>query len=870
MVDELDDINSSLEDDEPVEIPSELVAIPILNSPIFPGMIAPIILSEGRYTKELDESLSSQRYLALNLVKFREPIKKEDSGEEKKGKLLKPRRFADKGGQGEEFESDQVEITPQQIYRVGVLCKVIKKIRLPDGSVNILVHGIYRYQVKKFVSSDSLIIVRPEILHDIIETDKELDAYTRSIINQVKRLSEINPYFNEEMKLAMLNASSPGSLADLVGFALSLDIPEAQDFIETLVVKKRFAKLLVYLKREKQVAEIQKKISDEVNDKVNKYQKEYLLREQLKAIRTELGMDEDDKARDKKKFAKLIKNVKMSKEATKVALEELDRLEAVPDSSPEYNVIRTYLQWLVDIPWAKSSEDIVDINGAEKILNADHYGLEKAKDRILEFLAVRKLKPNYDGTILCFIGPPGVGKTSLGRSVARSLGRKFYRFSLGGMRDEAEIKGHRRTYIGAMPGKLIQGLKRVGCNNPVMVLDEIDKLGASFQGDPASALLEVLDPEQNGAFIDNYLDVAFDLSRVLFIATANSMETIPSPLLDRMEVIELSGYTLEEKLVIAKKWIFPKQVKKHGLKIKDISLSHGLLKKLIADYAREPGVRVMEQGIAKVCRRAALEQVRLKSRKKFSPGEEALEDILGPKRFITEKASKGTRPGVVTGLAWTGCGGAILSIETINLKGKGLKLTGQLGEIMNESANIAYSYIQKMLQDDLTVTRSKGAGADKTSPPSISRNQDGSRGGRDEPRDFLSAHEVHIHLPAGSVPKDGPSAGIAMALAMYSLAKKKKVSSNVAMTGELSLTGKILPVGGIKEKVLAAKRAGIRNIILPKDNEKDLKEVPERHRKSLTFYPVHHFDEVLEVALPSQRKKIRRGQRSHNRLTKKS
>ena len=815
------------------EIPHELVVIPIMNSPIFPGMIAPIILSEDRYTKQLDENLTQQEYLALNLVKFKD----HQEAQEEDGDYS-----------SDDLEEEEAPITAKDIYRVGVLCKIVKKMRLPDGSVNILVHGVRRYRIDKFISEDPLLIIRPEIFEDIIEEDEELDAYTRSVIHQVKRLSEINPYFNEEMKLAMLNSPGPGSLADLVGFALSLDIPEAQDFIETLVVKKRFAKLLVYLKREKDVADIQKKITDEVNDKVNKYQKEYFLREQLKVIRNELGMDEDDKVRDVKKFTKLIQDAKMSEEGNRVAMEELERLETIPDSSPEYNITRTYLQWLVDLPWSIASQDAKDITQAQKILNRDHYGLEKAKERILEFLAVRQLKPNYDGTILCFAGPPGVGKTSLGKSIATALGRKFYRFSLGGMRDEAEIKGHRRTYIGSMPGKLIQALKRVQTNNPVIMLDEIDKLGRSFQGDPASALLEVLDPEQNSSFIDNYLDISFDLSKVLFIATANSPENVPEPLLDRMEVIELPGYTLEEKLSIAQKWVLPKQIKKHGLEAKNFSLGRILIKKLIEDYAREPGVRVMEQHIAKLCRKAALEKVSAKRSKKFSPQAQDLEAILGPKRFFTDKASKGVRPGVVTGLAWTGYGGGILLIETIPLKGKGFKLTGQLGDVMNESANIAYSYIQKMLQDDMVALKKKAP---------ISK-QRGRADDAKEVKDFLSAHEVHLHLPAGAVPKDGPSAGISMALAMYSLAKGKKINPELAMTGELSLTGKVLPVGGIKEKVLAAKRAGIRNVILPKENEKDLKEVPERHRKGLKFFPVSHFDEVLKIALPSPQRARRR------------
>ena len=832
-------------------MPKELVVIPIMNSPIFPGMIAPIILSENRYSKELDEALSRNEYLALNLVKFREDEEGDTGHSESivKNAHVQGVLLPEEGGELE--EEDELQISSKDIYRVGILCKVVKKLRLPDGSVNVLVHGIRRYRIEKFVSENPLMTVHPEIFNDVIEQDEELDAYIRSVINQVKKLSEINPYFNEEMKLAMLNSPSPGALADLVAFALSLDIPEAQDFIETLVVKKRFAKLLVYLKREKDVSDIQKKITDEVNDKVDKSQKEYFLREQLKVIRNELGMDEDDKAQDIKKFRKLIKDVKMSKESEKIAFEELGRLESIPDTSPEYNVTRTYLQWLVDLPWSLSTEDSQDIGLAKKILDKDHYGLEKAKERILEFLAVRQLRPHYDGTILCLAGPPGVGKTSLGKSIATALKRKFYRFSLGGMRDEAEIKGHRRTYIASMPGKLLQALKRVQVNNPVIMLDEIDKLGKSFQGDPASALLEVLDPEQNSIFIDNYLDTPFNLSKVLFIATANSTESIPGPLLDRMETIELPGYTLEEKRAIAQKWVLPKQIKKHGLNSTEISLSQGLIKKLIEDYAREPGVRAMEQNIAKVCRRAALKKVSSKTLKKFAPDPKDLEEILGPKRFTTEVADRGAKPGVVTGLAWTGYGGEILHIETIPLQGKGFKLTGQLGDVMNESANIAYSYIQKMLQDDVKSEKRKVRVSKKIIKEALDEVDEDKKGSKKStPQDFLSTHEVHLHLPSGAVPKDGPSAGITMALAMYSLAKGKKVKSGLAMTGELSLTGKILPVGGIKEKVLAAKRAGIRHVIFPKENEKDLKEVPERHRKGLKFFPVSHFDEVLRIALP--------------------
>jgi ATP-dependent Lon protease len=788
--------------------PDSVVIIPIMNSPIFPGMIAPIILTEDKFSTELDQFLLKTGYVALNLVKISEAEEEMD-----------------------EEELEDRDISAKDIYKVGVLCKIVKKLKLPDGSINILVHGVKRYRASKILQDDPILITEMDTFEDIVEIDEELDAYTRSIINQVKKLSETNPLFNEEMKLAMINSSSPGALADLVAFALSLDIPESQDFLETLRVKKRLAKLLVYLKREKDVADIQKKISDEVNDKVNKYQREYFLREQLKVIRSELGMEEDDKGRDLNRFKEALETLGLPEVARKAYEDELERLEVISDSSPEYNVTRTYLNWMIDLPWDKATEENIEIPKAEKILEKDHYGLEKAKERILEFLAVRKLKPEYDGTILCLAGPPGVGKTSLGKSIAHSLGRKFYRFSLGGMRDEAEIKGHRRTYVGAMPGRILQALKRVEVNNPVIMLDEIDKLGQSFQGDPASALLEVLDPEQNSTFIDNFLDVPFDLSKVLFIATANYIGEIPEPLLDRMEIIELSGYTIEEKVSIASKWVIPKALKKHGLTKKDFTLSAGALKAIITDYAREPGVRVMEQYVSKLCRKAALEKVKAKRFKKFSPKVTDLEGLLGGARYQSEKAGKHLPLGVVTGLAWTSFGGEILFIETLELEGKGLKLTGQMGDVMSESANLAYSYVKSILQKEMQ------------------------EAGITDEEDYLEAHQVHLHLPAGATPKDGPSAGITMALAFYSLATGKRVRSSLAMTGELSLTGKVMQIGGLKEKVLAAKRAGIKEIILPIDNEKDLKEVPARHQKGLKFYPVTHFNEVLDIAFGKRRKR---------------
>ncbi len=849
--------NSSKEEKN---FPKNVVIIPIVNSPIFPGMIAPIILGEDKFSPELDEAISKSGHVALNLVKFKDfgdenlPDGEDENGENEDQYIDEDEDVESSHSAGQQLEKAMQStyglgaagLSSKDVYRVGILCKVVKKLKLPDGSVNVLVHGLKRFEIKKFVSESPLLIAKYEHFEDIYESDEELDAYTRSVINQVKRLSEINPYFNEEMKLAMLNSPSPGALADLVAFSLSLDVPEAQDFLETLVVKKRFAKLLVYLKREKDVADIQKKITDEVNDKVNKYQREYFLREQLKVIRSELGLDEDDKAKDLKKILEGIEEAQMPEDAKMSAIEELERLESIPDSSPEYNVTRTYLQWMIQLPWSKETKTNINIAEATKVLDKDHYGLERPKERILEFLAVRKLRPEYDGSILCFAGPPGVGKTSLGQSIARSMGRKFYRFSLGGMRDEAEIKGHRRTYVGAMPGKLIQALKRVEVNNPVIMLDEIDKLGSSYQGDPSSALLEVLDPEQNKTFIDNYLDVPFDLSKVLFIATANYLAEIPEPLLDRMEVIELSGYTMEEKLSIATKWVIPKQLKKHGIKRTEFSLSQATIKRLIQDYAREPGVRVMEQCIAKLCRKAALAKVTKRSKKKFSPTPDELETHLGSKRFQTEIAQAALEPGVVTGLAWTAYGGDILFVESIPLKGKGFKLTGQLGDVMNESAALAYSYVKRLLQKQMEIEGKKRPNSKKIKAPAREGEE---HVNAEEADDYLAHHEIHLHLPAGATPKDGPSAGITMATALYSLAMNKKVRSGVAMTGELSLTGKVLPVGGIKEKVLAAKRAGIKEVIIPKENEKDLKEVPERHRKGVRFYPVEQFDEVLGVAL---------------------
>ena len=821
-------------------IPEQIAIIPIVNSPIFPGMIAPIVLSEDKFIKELEDFVNKTGFIGLNLVKYKE-------SEDKIRSTKNPQAREEQLGNANEDEaiiSSEEKLQSKDIYTVGVICKIVKKIRLSDGSINLLVHGMTRYRVKGFTRTDKIFISRLETLSDQYENDEELDAYTRSVINQVKKLSDLNPYFNEEMKLAMLNSPSPGYLVDLVAFSLSLDIPEIQDFLETLIVKKRFEKLLVYLRREKDVADIQKKITNEVNDKVNKYQKEYFLKEQLKIIRKELGFAEDEKSSDISKLKSKLAKMNLPEDARKAVDEELEKISSISEHSPEYNVSRTYLTWILKLPWNKESREDIDIEKSKKILTKDHFGLEKPKERILEFLAVRKLKSTYDGTILCFIGPPGVGKTSLGQSIAKSLSRKFYRFSLGGMRDEAEIKGHRRTYIGAMPGKLLQALKRVEVNNPVIMLDEIDKMGRGYDGVPASALLEVLDPEQNKTFIDNYLDVPFDLSKVLFIATANYKYDIPSPLLDRMEEIYISGYTHEEKASIATSWILPKQIKKHGLTRKDIGISAKVIKKVILDYARGPGVRNLEQVLAKLCRKVAFEKVSAKKKfNKFSFTTEKLDDFLGPPIYSKEMDIKNLKAGMSIGLAWTQLGGEVLMIESIPLEGKGLKVTGQLGDVMNESAALAYSYVRSLLQkeDSKKIKKKKVIKKSKTSDKDSSQKEEA-------PTDFLDGHDIHIHIPEGATPKDGPSAGITLATALYGLSKNKKMRPLIAMTGELSLTGKVLPVGGIKEKTLAAKRIGIKEIIIPAGNNKDIKEVPKEYIKGITFHPVETFEEVLKIA----------------------
>ena len=784
-------------------LPPNLFILPI-NSPIvFPTLLAPLLINHPRYVAMIEEAINRQRMIGLFLTRDGEV--KEDT-------------------------------KPDDLYAIGVAVKIVKRLKMPDGSVNLLVHSMKRFRSKRILSNQPYIVVETEYLDDQTEKSTEMDALTRSVISHVKKLSEVNPFFTEEMRLAMINAPGPGTVADLVAFSLSLPKHDAQEFLETLPVKTRFERLLIHLKREQDVADLQRKINEEVNTKLNKLQREFFLKEQLKTIKRELGGEGDAKEKAARSLRERVEAAGLTEEAKKVALEELDKFESLPETSPEYNICRNYLETLCALPWTKVSIDNLDLTRAREVLDSEHYGLEKVKERIIEFLAVRKLKSDPKGSIICLVGPPGVGKTSIGKSIAQTLGRSFFRFSLGGMRDEAEIKGHRRTYVGAMPGKVIQGLKRAGTKNTVLMLDEIDKLGQSFQGDPASALLEVLDPEQNGSFLDHYLDVPFDLSKILFITTANTTDSIPGPLLDRMEVIELPGYTLEEKEDIATRYVIPKELQANGLNSSHLRIEKAALKKILVDYAREPGLRSLQKLVNRIARKAAAKVViRMDARGDSSKDskvkypaivvkEPDLVSWLGPQRFYNEIAERIVSPGVVVGLAWTSMGGDILFIEASQIPGSGqLKLTGQMGEVMTESAAIAWSYVKKKLAAESLLDAKS-----------------------------LKEYDLHLHIPAGAIPKDGPSAGVTMASALYSLLSGRKAKHKVAMTGEVSLIGKVLPVGGIKEKLLAAKRAGINTVILPKLNQKDMVEIPEYVLKGLNLHFTSHVEEVFDLVLSKE------------------
>ncbi len=766
------------------DLPEKLFIFPMTDSVLFPDVVVPMMVPMGPLVEIVQRAQKhSDSYLGFIW------------------------------GEGE----DPTLLKAENLSKVGCVGRIMRLARnMQDGSFTMIVHCVSRFRVQSFLKSDRL-IAEVEYIEDNFEDSTELQAYWRNIQNSLAKLSEMeNSAIPRDMLAGIRAIQSPGKLADLVASHFDIENQTRQKCLEELDVKKRLEIVYEELVRELDLAALGQKIQNAIHEKIEASQREFFLREQLKAIRKELGEEKDEIAMSVQNYKERIASSGMSEEAKKRAQEEVERLSLLTPEASETNLIRTYLDWLCDLPWDKKTEDILDLNNAEKVLEQDHYGLNDIKQRILEFLAVKKLKPDHQGQIICFLGPPGVGKTSLARSINRALGRKFFGFSLGGLKDEAEIRGHRRTYLGAMPGKIIQGIKRVGVKNPVFVLDEIDKLGSDWHGDPSSAMLEVLDPSQNNAFNDHYLDVPFDLSEVMFIATANDASTIPRPLLDRMEIIELSGYIDEEKYQIAKRHIVPREIEEHGLTKNAMQFTPSGLRYIIRNYTREAGVRDLTRQVAKICRknakRVASDQDAIA---KITP--ENVQDFLGAPIFTDEVISRSLLPGVAVGLAWTQFGGEILFIETTKMPGQGqLKLTGQLGEVMSESVQIAFSYIRaNMEQLDMS---------EATFPKC----------------------DFHVHFPAGAVPKDGPSAGITITTSILSLLLNKPIPPRLAMTGEITLTGNVLPVGGIKEKVIAAKRAGARTIVMCSKNRRDVEELAMHIKEGMTFYFVDHYKEVFQ------------------------
>ena len=775
--------------------------MPLRNTVLFPQQVIPIYIGREKSLKLINELPASSKHIVV--------VAQED------GSIEDP--------------------NPDEMYSFGTLAVVLKVFDRPDNSKSAIVQGIDRVKILSFKEKKPYYRAVIQRLSDNVPSeDIELDALGNNLRQVFSELIQIAPNLSEEHTGMLSNIQKPSRLADRTISLLTVPNPEKQEVLEELDVKKRVEKAIKILSKEIQRIKLGEEIQTEVHDEISKSQREYYLREQMKAIKRELG--EDESQVELKEIEDAIKEAKMPEEAEKVALKELDRLSKIPSQSPEYTVSRTYLDWLTELPWSKTSEDSINVKDAKSILDKDHYGLEKVKERILEYLAVRALKMQKDpegalrGPLLCFAGPPGVGKTSLGRSIARSMGREFVRISLGGVRDEAEIRGHRRTYIGALPGRISQSLKKAGTNNPVFMLDEIDKLGGDFRGDPSSALLEVLDPEQNNTFADHYLEVDFDLSKVMFISTANYRDPIPPALRDRMEIIEFSGYIEDEKVQIAKQHLIPKQMEENALTKKDVSLDDKGVKELINSYTREAGVRNLEREIANVFRKVARDKIE-KNTKKIKINKKKVSEYLGAPRYYSELAERTTKPGVVTGLAWTAAGGDILFIEASKMKGKGrLTLTGQLGDVMKESATAAMTYVRS--HTDIL--------------------------GLDE--DFNENTDIHVHVPAGAIPKDGPSAGVGMFTAIVSLLTGIPVKNRVALTGEITLRGNVLPVGGVKEKITAAHRAGIKTIILPDHNRKDLEEIPNHIKKDLDFHFAKEMMDVTDFALPglNGRKKPRK------------
>ena len=765
-----------------VAAPSEISILPLRGTVLFPGLILPLVVGREKSVRLVEDAVAREEIIGVITQK----------------------------------SSEIEDPTPDDLYRVGTFAQILKVFKTQDGKKNVIVQGVGKFGVTEFLGSDPYIHVRVEELKDRIAEGVEVEALTINLKALFKKLVDLAPYLSADISHLTMQLEDPSHLANFVTSNLNLPASVKQEILEILDVKERLEKVNILANREKEVLELKDKIQSQIQEGMGKTQREYYLREQMKAIQKELG-EEDERTQEMKELREKITKANMPKEAAEAAEKELDRLSRMSPAAAEYTVSRTYLDWLVDLPWSISTEDNLDLAAAKQILDEDHFNLEKVKKRILEYLAVGKLRHNLKGPILCFVGPPGVGKTSLGRSIARAIGRRFVRISLGGVRDEAEIRGHRRTYVGALPGRVIQGVKKAGSNNPIFMLDEVDKIGIDFRGDPSSALLEVLDPEQNYSFSDHYLDVPFDLSRVMFISTANILEPIPPALKDRMEVLELPGYTEEDKVAIAKQFLIPKQVLENGLKEDQVIFAEDALQTLIRSYTREAGVRNLEREIAGICRAIAKEVADGKQGTVQVTGED-ISRYLGPIKFFSEAAERTSVPGVATGLAWTSTGGDILFVEATRMPGqKSLALTGQLGDVMKESAQAALSYVR---------SRAKALGI---------------------PSNFYDKSDIHIHVPSGAIPKDGPSAGITMFVALGSLLTSRAVRGDVAMTGEITLRGLVLPVGGIKEKVLAAKRAGITTIVLPRKNEKDMPEIPEHMKAGLEFRFISKMEEVIDV-----------------------
>jgi len=775
-------------------IPAELPILPLRQTVVYPLTFLPLSIDRPESIKLIDDVVLGNKIVGLVTVK----------------------------------NADADRATPEDLYSIGTAAVVHRAVKTPTGSVGVIVQGLERMKPTEFIQTEPYLKAKIEVIPDEEEEESlEVEALSRNTMDLFQRLVSLVSYLPNELMVAVLNTEAPRQLAYLVANAVRMDSESAQQILEIASVKDRLHKLNAFLARELEVLELGQKIKDEAQSDMEKTQREYYLRQQLKAIQKELG-EEDEQAKEVNELREKIETAGMSEEAKKEALRELDRLSSMPQAAAEYSVIRTYLDWLTELPWQVSTDDNLDINRAREILDEDHYDLEEIKERILEYLAVRKLRlerkgeeelKESRGAILNFVGPPGTGKTSLGRSIARALGREFIRMSLGGMRDEAEIRGHRRTYIGALPGRIIQSIKRVGSNNPVFMLDEVDKIGMDYRGDPSSALLEVLDPEQNYSFRDHYLDVDWDLSPVMFITTANILHTIPAPLLDRMETLDLDGYTEEEKVKIAQRYLIPRQIEENSLREGEIEFEEDALHQIIREYTREAGLRNLEREIGSVCRKVAT---------KIAAGEEGkavvtkdnISEFLGKPKFYNEAAERTEVPGVATGLVVTTSGGDITFIEATKMKGsKGLTLTGKLGDVMKESAQAALSYVR---------SRAKELNIDEG---------------------FFDETDLHLHFPAGAIPKDGPSAGVTIATALVSLLTDTPVKCDVGMTGEITLRGKVLPIGGVKQKMLAAARVGLKTVILPRRNEKDLDELPEEVRNSLNFVLVDTMHEVLEAAL---------------------